>query len=59
VLAINEIDRTSGSAWERAMPLILLDGRFNRRGVRATLLASNVAPDGERVLVGGREMRGR
>ena len=68
VLAIDEIDRTSGSAWARATLLTLLDGRYNRRGVQATLLASNVPPegmprelgylasrtkDGERVLVGG------
>lgn len=74
LLAIDEIDRTSTSSWARATLMRLLDGRYNRRGLQATLLATNTAPhalpetldylasrlkDGARIEVGGVEMRGR
>jgi hypothetical protein len=73
LLAIDEIDRTSTSSWARATLMRLLDGRYNRRNLQATLLATNTPPnalpetldylasrlkDGARIEVGGKELRG-
>ena len=73
LLAIDEIDRTSTTGWARSTLLTLLDARYNRRALQATLLASNTSPqnlhpslaylssrmkDGSRILIAGEDLRG-
>jgi DNA replication protein DnaC len=72
-LAIDEIDRVSGTAWALERMFSLFDDRYRRRGEAATAMATNTAPgnfgaewgyfesrarDGVRVEVAGRDMRG-
>lgn len=72
-LAVDEVDRVSGTEWARAMTFTLLDDRYTRRDSVATAIATNAAPggmdelwgylesrmrDGARVIVGGDDLRG-
>lgn len=73
-LAVDEVDRVSGTEWARAMLFTILDDRYNRRDSVATALATNAAPgglddgmwgylasrmkDGVRVIVSGADLRG-
>lgn len=73
VLALDEVDRASGTEWARSELFALLDTRYARRETVLTLLATNTRPDqmaaewhylssrlrdGERVPVGGADLRG-
>ena len=73
VLAIDEIDRISSTAWAMSTLMAVMDMRYNRRATHATLMATNSDPDnmpagfeylasrmrdGDRVPVGGRDLRG-
>lgn len=72
-LAIDEVDRVSGTEWARSMLFTILDDRYTRRESVATAIATNAAPggmddmwgylesrmrDGDRVIVGGDDLRG-
>lgn len=72
-LAIDEVDRVSGTEWARSMLFTILDDRYTRRDTAATAIATNAAPggmdelwgylesrmrDGARVVVGGDDLRG-
>jgi DNA replication protein DnaC len=72
VLAVDEIDRVSGGEWSQSFLFQLLDRRYERRDLLATLLASNQdianntqygylasrLTDGIRVRVAGQSLRG-
>ncbi len=72
-LAVDEVDRMSGTEWARAMLFQVLDDRYTRRESVATAIATNSAPgemadlwgylesrmrDGARIVVGGDDLRG-
>jgi DNA replication protein DnaC len=72
-LAIDEVDRASGTEWARSMLFNVLDDRYTRRDTVATAIATNSTPghmdemwgylesrmrDGARVIVGGDDLRG-
>jgi len=73
-LAIDEVDRITGTEWEQKTLMLLLDKRYMRRHELCTVFATNTDPDllpesfdylasrlkdGERVLVAGDELRGK
>lgn len=72
-LAIDEVDRISGTSWTMAFIFSILDDRYNARGFRATMIATNSMPgtlgadfgyledrmkDGQRIVVAGQSLRG-
>lgn len=72
-LAVDEVDRVSGTEWARSTLFTLLDDRYTRRDAVATAIATNAEPggmgelwgylesrmkDGARVIVGGDDLRG-
>jgi DNA replication protein DnaC len=72
-LAVDEVERISGTSWAMAFIFSVLDDRYNSRGFRATMIATNSMPgtlgedfgyledrmkDGQRVVVAGRSLRG-
>jgi DNA replication protein DnaC len=74
LLAIDEVEKTSQTAWAVATLMSILDTRYMRRDQQCTILASNLAPDmfpkalgylasrikdAEQVEVTGAEMRGK
>jgi hypothetical protein len=74
VLAIDEVDRISGTDWANSTLMSILDTRYTRRSQCCTLFATNSQPnempkgfeylasrfmDGKRVPIGGIDLRGK
>lgn len=72
-LAVDEVDRVSGTEWARAMLFNVLDDRYKKRGEIATAIATNSLPDsmppafgylndrmkdGARAILAGESLRG-
>lgn len=73
LLAIDEIDRISSTAWAMSTLMAVMDMRYNRRETHCTLMATNSDPDnmpagfeylasrmkdGDRTPIGGKDLRG-
>lgn len=73
VLAVDEVDRISSTAWAQSTLMNIMDRRYNKRASEATVLATNLDPeklpgelsylasrmrDGDRIPVGGKDLRG-
>lgn len=71
LLAVDEIDRISGTEWATSTLMSILNKRYTRRHEQATIIATNAAieelpqylvsrlRDGLTVIVGGEDLRGR
>jgi DNA replication protein DnaC len=72
-LAVDEVDRISATDWAMSTLMRILDTRYTRRALVATMIATNAQPDsmtaqwgylqsrlrdGARIRVGGQDLRG-